>query len=107
MRPRDYLILFALVDSARHGYGIIRRIEENTDGTVRIDPANLYRAIKRLSRQDLIQEASGEQDDEEQAGGERRRFWTVTDLGRRVVRAEANRLARLTELAASSGLITD
>ena len=101
LRPRDFLILFALSSEPRHGYGIIHEVAAMTDGTTPLDPANLYRAIKRLVREGLVQEASG-------AGGddERRRLWTVTDLGHRIVRAEAERLAGLTERARASGLIS-
>lgn len=106
LRPRDYLILFVLATGAQHGYGIIRRVEEETDGMTRLDPANLYRAVKRLSRQGLLAEAE-EIQEPTVAGGERRRFWEITKLGRGVVLAEARRLARLTERARTSGLISE
>ena len=77
LRPRDYLILFALISSARHGYGIMRQVAEETDGTTKLDPANLYRAIKRLSRQGLVQEAMDAADEDEPSTGERRRFSRV------------------------------
>ncbi len=105
LRPRDYLILYALTSGAQHGYGIIRTVEQETDGTARLDPANLYRAVKRLSRQGLVSEAEDASDDEEATPGERRRYWQITELGRRVVTAEAARLAQLTALARASGLI--
>ena len=107
LRPRDYLILFSLVKGARHGYAIIRQVDEDTGGTVRIDPANLYRSVKRLTREGLLRDAEVEDCDDDGIGGERRRFLAVTELGRRVLTVEAARLARLTALATASGLIPD
>ncbi len=103
LMPRDYLILFALVSEARHGYGIIHQVEEATGGDVRLDPANLYRVVKRLHREGLIAETKHAGDEE--AIEVRRRFWAITPFGRRTVAAEASRLARLASLARSSGLI--
>ena len=103
LMPRDYLILFALVSEPRHGYGIIHQVEEATGGDVRLDPANLYRVVKRLHREGLIAET--ESADEGEAMEARRRFWAITPLGHRTVAAEATRLARLASLARSTGLI--
>jgi len=103
LRPRDYLILFSVVSEARHGYGIIRQVEKETEGATRLDPANLYRAVKRLAAEGLIEEV--EDIGDEDGSGERKRFWKVTSLGQRVVVAEATRLAHLASLARSSGLI--
>ena len=61
--------------------------------------------MKRLSREGLIDEAAPPKDEEQQVSGERRRYWAITDVGRRVLAAEAARLAHLAALARSSGLI--
>ena len=92
---------------ARHPHRpyTLDHIEALTDGSARLDPANLYRAVKRLSREGLIDEAEPKSEEEEQVSGERRRYWGITDVGRRVVTAEAARLAQLAALARSSGLI--
>jgi DNA-binding PadR family transcriptional regulator len=102
LNPRDYLVLFSLTAGERHGYGIVKEVEDQSDGAVRMDPSNLYRTLKRLIHQGLVQESdlrAGEADKE------RRRYYSITALGRDVVRAEAARLSKLTEAAAQRRLI--
>ena len=103
LQPRDYLLLFALTERPRHGYGLIKDVEDDTAGEVTIDPANLYRSIKRLTKDGLVVQAdppAGEASEDE-----RRRYYGITPLGRRVVTAEAARLANLTMLARERNLI--
>ena len=103
INPRDYLILFALTSGQRHGYGIVKEVERDSGGTVRLDPANLYRSIKRLIRDGLVSDESHPRD----AGGdnERRRYYAITEIGRRVVKLEAARLAELADAARARNLI--
>ena len=103
LQPRDYLLLFALTARQRHGYGLIKDVQDDTAGRVTIDPANLYRSIKRLTKDGLVAEADPPRG--EAAGDERRRYYRITPLGRRVVKAEAARLADLTTLARERRLI--
>jgi len=99
----EFRILLALVDGARHGYGIMQEVLRNTDGTVRLGPGTLYRSIKQLLASGLIVESearpAAEVDDQ------RRRYYRLTDLGRREVAAEARRLERLVRVAQSKRLI--
>ncbi len=104
LNPRDYLVLFSLTGGTRHGYGIVREVEEQSGGVVRMDPSNLYRSLKRLIQQGLVEESEPRAPDLE---NERRRYYTITDLGRDVVVAEATRLSKLTEAAAARALIAD
>lgn len=104
LQPRDYLILFALSAGLRHGYGLIKDVEEDTAGAVTIDPANLYRSIKRLTKDGLVAEAGAPEDDAA-ASDDRRRYYSITPLGKRVVKAEAERLANLATLARARKLI--
>lgn len=103
LNPRDYLILFSLAGADRHGYGIVKDVEALSEGRVRLDPANLYRALKRLLASGLVIEAGSRP--ARDAGDERRRYYRVTPLGRDVVRLEAARLADLTEAARARRLI--
>ena len=103
LQPRDYLILFALSAGQRHGYGLIKDVEGDTAGAVTIDPANLYRSIKRLTKDGLVAEADAPEDDA--ADDDRRRYYRITPLGKRVVKAEAERLADLATLARARKLI--
>ena len=105
LNPRDYLILFSLVGEDRHGYGMVKEVERESRGQVRIDPANLYRVIKRMISSGLVEEAEARPVKE--AGDERRRYYRITSLGREVVKAEASRLAELTASARARHLIPD
>ena len=103
LNPRDYLILFALADDELHGYGIVKDVDRLSGGQVRLDPANLYRALKRLLGSGLVEDAgrlsAPDVDDE------RRRYYRITKTGREVVRLEAARLAELTAAARARRLI--
>ena len=103
LRPRDYLILLALAAEDLHGYALIRAVDQATNGRVRLDPANLYRALRRLEHADLVREAG-----HRAAGGpedERRRYFSITSRGRKVVGAEAARQARMVEFARTHGIL--
>lgn len=99
--PRDFLILLALAGGAFHGYGLIKAIEAESEGRVRMDPANLYRALRRLERDGLIEESSGPDSN----GGPERRYFRLTPLGRRVASDEAARMHRLAKLARARKLL--
>jgi len=103
LNPRDYLILFTLLSGERHGYGIVKEVERESRGEVALDPANLYRSLRRLIRDGLVREAGRRS--AAHAPGERRRFYDITEAGRQVVTLEAARLARLAESARSKGLL--
>src|SRR5215468_10748291 len=88
-----FQILVSLVDGEQHGYGIMQEVLERTDGKVRLWPATLYGSIKRLIEAGLIEES-----DERPAPAlddARRRYYGLTTLGRRVVKAECERLQKL------------
>jgi DNA-binding PadR family transcriptional regulator len=102
LHPRDFLILFALVDGDQHGYALVKRVEEESDGEVRMDPANLYRSLRRLERDGLVKELPVRTRD---ADADRRRMYRLTDFGRRVVAAEAVRVRRLARAAEAKRLI--
>ena len=99
--PRDFLILLALAGGALHGYGLVKAIEAESEGRVRMDPANLYRALRRLQRDALIEESSGPDSN----GGPERRYFRLTPIGRRIASEEAARLSRLAKLARARKLL--
>ncbi len=88
-----FQILLALEEGERHGYGIIKEVERSTDGQIRLEPSPLYRRLKRLLDSGIVEEADKrpvpELDDE------RRRYYRLTDHGRALVAAEAQRLVAL------------
>lgn len=105
LSPRDFLILLALADGPRHGYGILSTVRERVDDEIPLDPANLYRSLKRLRRDAIVDEVPVPDDAE--TSPEQRRYFELTDFGREVVAAEAARLARLTAVAREARLIDD
>lgn len=104
LRPVDFLVLLTLVDGERHGYGIVRDIDERTGGEVRLLPGNLYAMLRRLAKAGLVAEA--ERRPAADLDDERRRYYRVTELGREVASAEARRMQSLVEAAASRGLLS-
>jgi len=104
LNPRDYLVLFSLTNGERHGYGIVKEVEEQSGGDVRMDPSNLYRSLRRLIQKGLVEESEIRPNED---SDERRRFYSLTPLGREVVELEASRLSRLTEVARGRHLIPD
>ena len=102
LNPRDYLVLFSLTSGERHGYGIVKEVEEQSGGDVRMDPSNLYRSLRRLIQKGLVEESEIRPNEN---SDERRRCYSLTLLGRDVVEVEASRLSRLTEVARDRHLI--
>lgn len=93
MTPLACQVLVSLADQERHGYGIIREIEDRTDRALQIRTGTLYTLIQRLLDEGLISESderpSAPKDDE------RRRYYGLTALGRAVLLAEIRRLESL------------
>ena len=81
-------ILVTLANGDHHGYSILSEVRERTGDPLR--PGSLYRAIGRLLADDLVEELDERPDPE--TDDERRRYYRLTDLGRRVAAAEAGRL---------------
>lgn len=102
LRPVEFNILLSLAGGERHGYGIILDAEARDLGAVP-DVGTLYRALRRLEDQKLIG-ASGRRVAPD-AHDERRNYYQITALGRRVAAAEARRMLALTRAARASGLL--
>jgi DNA-binding PadR family transcriptional regulator len=90
-------IIVALAAGERHGYAIMRDIEELAGGSVTMGPGTLYGSIKRMIDQELIEEADERPDPA--LDDERRRYYRLTSLGQRVGAAEQRRLAALLDAA--------
>jgi DNA-binding PadR family transcriptional regulator len=104
LSPAVFHVLLALADAERHGYGIIKEVEARTEGRVRLGPGTLYGSIKRLLEQGMVEE-SGERPDAA-LDDERRRYYRLTDFGRRVAAAEAERLSGLVKAARAKQLLS-
>ena len=103
LKPVELLILMTVATGERHGYGIMLDIAEQTGGAVRLEAGGLYRNIRRLLADKLLTESArrpaADLDDE------RRRYYALSPLGRRVVAAEALRLRALVRAAEASRII--
>lgn len=91
--PRVLLILWGLAEGPHHGYRLLKITEQLGRGRVSIGPASLYEAIHNLRSKDLI-EHSPPPDDTDRADS-RRRYFRLTDFGRQVLEAEAERVVAL------------
>ena len=94
-------ILLALADGKRHGYAIMQDVEGRSEGEVKIGPGTLYGAIRRLLEQGVIEELDTPPVPDEDA---RRRYYALTDFGRAVLTAEADRLEKLVKAVRSKKL---
>jgi len=99
LKPSWFHILLALKEGAAHGFAIRERVESRTGGKLRLWPATLYGAVHQLSEEGLIEALEGEDDPDDDA---RRRYYRLTNLGREVLLAEADRLESLVREARST-----
>jgi DNA-binding PadR family transcriptional regulator len=103
LKPVELLVLTMLTGGERHGYGIRADIAEHTRGAMRLEAGNLYRSIRRLELDGLVEE-SGRRPAAD-ADDERRRYYRLSALGKRVLAAEMLRLRALVQLAESRRII--
>lgn len=92
-----FQILLSLADGDRHGYAIMRQVEEQTGGRIRLGPGTLYSSIHALLEEKLIEEVDLRGDAE--PGNERRRTYRLTANGRKLARSEAEKLADVLRVA--------
>ena len=103
LKPVEVLILTMLTAGERHGYGIRQDIVEHTRGEINLEAGNLYRSIRRLELDGLLEE-SGRRPAAD-ADDERRRYYRLTASGKRVLATEMLRLRDLVRLAEQRRLI--
>ena len=89
LKPADFHILLALAEGPMHGYGIMKAVERESAGEVRLELGSLYRLLGRLLDLGMVEA-------EEPRG--RRRDYALTPFGKRVLEAEARRLFTLVKL---------
>jgi DNA-binding PadR family transcriptional regulator len=100
-----FQILLALAKCEGHGYAIAKEVERNTDGRTKPSTGSLYLSMEKLHTQSLIEKVEARPDDGKQDA--RRRYFRITPLGRRVARAETERMLRLVNLARDRDLLSD
>jgi len=96
LRPPSYFTLAALIDGPLHGYAIMRRASELSEGTVRVSTGTLYSILERALAEELI--AVG---DPYVVSGRERRDYVLTPAGRVVLEAETNTIARAARVVGS------
>lgn len=101
LRPVELHVLLSLAIGDRHGYGIIQDMESREEASVP-DVGTLYRALRRMREQELIEETEAPRSE---ATDERRNYYRITAFGRQVGSAEARRLESLTRAARQGGLL--
>jgi len=90
LRPVTFQILLTLAGGERHGYGITQDIAGRTSAKMRLEPGNLYRSLRAMLDDRVIEES--ERRPAPDLDDERRRYYRITPLGRRVAAAEIARL---------------
>ena len=91
-----FQILLSLANEALHGYAIMRQVAEQTGGRMRLGPGTLYNSIQTLFEEGCIEEVEPR---EAEGSDERRRYYRLTPAGRKLARAEADRLGELLRVA--------
>lgn len=93
-------VMLALAEEERHGWAVIKRIEELTSGLQSPSSGSLYLAMTRLEERGLIEEAEAPEAETD----ERRRYYRLTPLGRDVLATEVRRLSGLVDVARVAGV---
>lgn len=100
LTPALFHVLLSLADGEKHGYAILKEVEQRTSGAVRLSTGTLYGIVKRLLADGMIRESAAGSD-------ERRRAYRLTAFGRKVALAEAERLRDLVSAAQAKKLLTN
>jgi DNA-binding PadR family transcriptional regulator len=97
LSPAVFAILLALAGGEKHGYAIMKEAAEPAGGAIKLGPGTLYGTIDRMIRDQFVEE-TGFTDDA------RRRYYRITNLGRRVFTAEFSRIDNIVRTARSKAL---
>jgi DNA-binding PadR family transcriptional regulator len=102
--PRTFAIMLALAEEPKHGYRLMRELQENPVEKWLLGPATLYRTLKQMQGEGLITATEGP---DQESDGPPRRYYALSGFGRRVGEAEAARmrglLARAEQLRMAGG----
>ena len=103
LTPAVLDIMVALGNEELHGYAIMQEVRRRTDGQRRLAPGTLYRSLKQMEQRGWV--AQSEERPEPSLDDERRRYYRLTEIGRRVALAEVERLEGLVGAARLKGFI--
>ena len=105
LKPVNQLILLLLAESPTYGVELLARIDEQSQGAVRLNAGSLYRLIGQLLEEGLVEAVDAETPPGQQ--GAPRKCYSVTSAGRESLAAEAQRQARLLDMARSLDLLEE
>lgn len=97
LTPAVFHILLALSTGERHGYGIMKQVEADSQGRVTMGPGTLYGSLKRMLDAGLVKESDKRIDPE--MDDERRIYYQITGIGAEALAAELERYKRIVTLA--------
>ena len=97
LTPAVLHILLALSTKERHGYGIMKQVESDSQGKVNMGPGTLYGSIGRMIEAGLIRESDKKIDPE--MDDERRIYYKITGLGQKALAAELQRYREVVAVA--------
>jgi DNA-binding PadR family transcriptional regulator len=97
LTPAVFHILLALSNGERHGYGIMKQVEADSQGKVTMGPGTLYGSLKRMLDAGLLRESDKRVDPE--MDDERRIYYQITGIGVKALEAELERYQRIVTIA--------
>lgn len=97
LTPAVLHILLALSTEERHGYAIMKQVESDSQGKVKMGPGTLYGSIGRMLEASLIRETDKKIDPD--LDDERRIYYQITALGRKTLAGELNRYREVVAIA--------
>ena len=103
LTPAVFYILLALASGEKHGYGIMKQIKQDGNGKVKMGNGTMYGSLKRMLADTLIEEAGDWIDP--QMDDERRRYYRLTERGRRALNAEMQRYVETVALLKRRNLL--
>ncbi len=97
LTPAVFHILLALSSGERHGYGIMKQVEADSQGNVSMGAGTLYGSLKRMLDAGLVKESDKRVDPE--MDDERRIYYQITGVGAKALAAELERYKSIVTLA--------
>ena len=104
LTPAVFHILMALADGEKHGYLIMKDVEQQTNGKLTMGPGTLYGSIKRMLAAGLIEES--DQRPDPQMDDERRKYYSISSMGKAVLHEESMRLQQAVDIARRKQVLT-
>ena len=99
-----FFILLSLAPEPKHGYAIMKEVQQVSERRVALSTGTLYGAIKRLLEQGWIQRVDPNKDEKTPAAGRPKKSYSLSDSGRKALKAEIARLETLVHLAQAQSL---